>query len=64
MLNVHKFKKQRRAVEAAADTIEALAEQLIGKARVLRNHADAANWTDAETAIRFANELASLMETV
>ena len=62
MLDVHKFKRERRAVEDAADTIEMLAEQLIGKARELRNHADAANWTDAETAIRFANSLETLIK--
>jgi hypothetical protein len=61
MLNVHTFKRQKSAVNAAADAIEALAEQLIGKARQMRNHADSADWTDAEMAVRFANKLAEVV---
>jgi hypothetical protein len=62
MLNVHHYRNEATAIHDAADAIEALAEQLIGKARQLRNNADSADWTDAETAVRFANQLTAMME--
>ena len=56
-LSVHTFRQQKQAVVAAADAVEMIAEKLLSKARQMRNHADSADWTDAETAVRFANKL-------